>query len=218
MRLKTWILLLPLLFLSSCFEFIEEISFETEQAGTFELTLNCSQSRVRLKNILKLDTFMGYNLPEQYEISNKLYEISNALKLAKGISNIDHNSDNDQFIYNIKFHFDSIKNLNIALNLIAAMESKIQRLPYMNLYEYSDGSFKRLQVPPDSLRQNSRQDHIKLFEGATVTTIYRFKKTVENVSNPNAVISKSKTAVMLKQKVTELATKPSLLNNTIRLK
>ncbi|MBL7836116.1 MAG: hypothetical protein JNM67_01245 [Bacteroidetes bacterium] len=218
MRSKVWIWLLPLLLLSSCFEFIEEISFETEQSGVFEATINCSESRVRLKNIIKLDTFMGYNLPSEYEVRTKMSEIAAAIAKVKGISDVQHHSDEQQFIFKLKFHFDSIKHLNQALNTIAALESERHPLPYMSVYEVNDGVFKRLQIPHDSLLRSVKQSHIKLFEGATVTSIYRFKKYVEKVSNSKAIVSKSKTAVMLKQNITDVATKPSILANTISLK
>lgn len=218
MTSKTWILLLPLVLLSSCFEFVEEITMKTEQSGTCQLTLNCSQSRVKLKGILSLDTFMGFNLPNEAQVREHFYRSEQILSKCKGISSVQNSGNFEQYIIKIKFDFDSINHLNEALNAMAAIESKNNPLPFMTVYEFNNGAFKRLQIPNDSMLVNAGQRHIKLFEGATVTTIYRFPKTIEKVSNSQAVISKNKSAVMLKQKVTDLAKKPALLSNTILLK
>lgn len=215
---KTWILLLPLVLLSSCFEFIEEITMKSEQSGTCQLTLNCSQSRAKLKGILSLDTFMGFNLPNEDQVREHFYRSEQVLSKCKGITKIENSGNFDQYIIKIKFDFDSIVHLNQALNAMAAIESKNNPLPFMTVYEFDNGTFKRLQIPDDSMLVSTGQRHIKLFEGATVTTIYRFNKTIDKVSNSQAVISKNKTAVMLKQKVTDLAKKPALLSNTILLK
>ncbi|MCC6817875.1 MAG: hypothetical protein IT245_03160 [Bacteroidia bacterium] len=218
MKSFSWILVLPLILLSSCFEFIEEISFDGEESGTCEYTLNCSQSRLKLKNIIKLDTFMGYTLPNQNAIEKDLNKVVEILSISKGITNVQRSFDFDQFIFSIQFHFDSVKNLNLALNQIAHHERIKYSLPFVRLYEKENGVFKRNTIPDDTLFKKVDKKHFKLFDDATITSIYRFQNTVESTSNSKAIISKNKKAVFLKHNIKELTANPSLLSNSIKLK
>lgn len=124
MKLKTLLLFVPLLLLSSCFEFIEEVTYADADKGNCLLTLNCSQSKIKLKNLMKLDTFMGLNIPD---VSRLRQDIANAKTLVAaipGIHNVSTGSDFENFIFTIKFDFDSTASLNRALNAIAKAESK----------------------------------------------------------------------------------------------
>jgi len=168
---------------------------------------------------MKLDTFMGYNVPNQEKVQSDFNAAVSLLGKLKGISNVTSKTDFNNFIFNINFDFDSVKNLNDALNAIAKIESVKHPLPYYSIYEYNGQTFKRLKVPNDSMSsQVVKTGNIGLVAGATATSIYRFSKTIHQSNNSKALISKNKTAVMLKQNVTDIIKQPSLFTNTIQLK
>lgn len=169
---------------------------------------------------MKLDTFMNFNIPSEYDISKSFDRISKNLAACKGITNVNHQKDFNKYIFSIQFHFDSISNLNDALNHVIALENKSSRqdIPYHSLYSKEDGVFKRLQVPHDSISSKIQKRHVNLFEGATITSVYRFQSLVDNVSNSKSIISKNRKAVMLKHEIPAVANNPALQSNTIKLK
>ena len=219
MPLRTIILILPLLLLSSCFEFIEEVNYIGERNGNCVLTLNCSQSRIKLKNLIKLDTFMGLNLPGIDKVKADIAKAEKLVAQIPGISLVSSESDFENFIFTFKFSFDSTEALNLALNKIAAVESERHPLPFYTVYRSNSTEFERLKLPDDSVANNAQvKDKLGWFSGATATSIYRFTKTVSSVSNKKALISKNKKAVMLKQSIIDIVKKPEIFSNIIQLK
>lgn len=219
MPLRTIILILPLLLLSSCFEFIEEVNYTGERNGNCVLTLNCSQSRIKLKNLIKLDTFMGLNLPGIDKVKADIAKAEKLVAQIPGISLVSSESDFENFIFTFKFSFDSTEALNLALNKIAAVESERHPLPFYTVYRSNSTEFERLKLPDDSVANNAQvKDKLGWFSGATATSIYRFTKTVSSVSNKKALISKNKKAVMLKQSIIDIVKKPEIFSNIIQLK
>lgn len=219
MKLKTLLLFVPLLFLSSCFEFIEEITYTDTDKGNCLITLNCSQSKIKLKNLMKLDTFMGLNIPNEYRVRQDIISAKELVGKIPGIHNISANSDFENFIFTFKFDFDSTAALNRALNAIAKVESTKHPLPYYQVYEKNNKQFSRLKLPDDSTASKAAKNgNLNLLAGATATSIYRFQTTVASSSNKKALISKNKMAVMLKQPVTDIVKQPSLFSNTILFK
>lgn len=219
MPLRTIILILPLLLLSSCFEFIEEVNYTGEHNGNCVLTLNCSQSRIKLKNLIKLDTFMGLNLPGIDKVKADIAKAEKLVAQIPGISLVSSESDFENFIFTFKFSFDSTEALNLALNKIAAVESERHPLPFYTVYRSNSTEFERLKLPDDSVANNAQvKDKLGWFSGATATSIYRFTKTVSSVSNKKALISKNKKAVMLKQSIIDIVKKPEIFSNIIQLK
>ncbi len=219
MKLKTLLLLIPLVFLSSCFEFIEEITYTDNEKGQCLITLNCSQSKIKLKNLMKLDTFMGLNIPNIEQVKIDIIKAKVLIGEIDGINSVITSSDFENFIFTVKFNFDSTASLNKALNAIAKVESTRHPIPYYNIYEKTNGQFSRLKVPDDSTASKAvRQGNLSLITGATATSIYRFTQPVKSTSNTKALISKNKLAVMLKQPVTDIVKKPALFSNTILFK
>lgn len=219
MKLKTFLLLLPLVFLSSCFEFIEEITYTDSEKGQCLLTLNCSQSKIKIKNLMKLDTFMGLNIPSIGQLQNDIIKAKKLIGEIEGINTVITSSDFDNFIFTVKFNFDSTASLNKALNAIAKVESTRHPIPYYTIYEKNNTQFIRNKVPDDSTSAKAvKQGNLSLIAGATATSIYRFAQPVKSISNAKALISKNKQAVMLKQPVADIIKKPSLFSNTILFK
>lgn len=219
MKLKTLLLFAPLLFLSSCFEFIEEITYTDADKGNCLITLNCSQSKIKLKNLMKLDTFMGLNIPNEFRVRHDIQTAEGLVRKIQGIHNVTANIDFENFIFTFKFDFDSTASLNRALNAIAKAESEHHPLPYYQVYEKNTKQFTRLKLPDDSTASKAAKNgNLSLLAGATATSIYRFQSAVASTSNKKALISKNKMAVMLKQPVTDIVKQPSLFSNTILFK
>lgn len=141
MKLKTLLLLIPLVFLSSCFEFIEEITYTDNEKGQCLITLNCSQSKIKLKNLMKLDTFMGLNIPNIEQVKIDIIKAKVLIGEIDGINSVITSSDFENFIFTVKFNFDSTASLNKALNAIAKVESTRHPIPYYNIYEKQTDNF-----------------------------------------------------------------------------
>ena len=219
MKLKTLLLIVPLVFFSSCFEFIEEITYTDSEKGNCLMTLNCSQSKIKLKNIMSLDSFMGLDIPDVSRIKDDIAKAKTILAGIEGIHNVMSSSDFENFIFTVKFNFDSTASLNRALNAIAKVESSKHPLPYYNIYDKSQQQFTRHKVPDDSASSQAiKTGRLGLISGATATSIYRFPQAVKSTSNPKALISKNTLAVMLKQPVVDIIKQPAIFSNTILFK
>lgn len=206
------------LFLSSCFEFIEEVTYKDEQSGICQLTVNGSQSKTRLDAILKMDTFLGAKIPNREQINHEIDVAIKTLGECRGITNITHHLDFQNYIFNIKFSFDSTHHLNEALNNVTKAVSRKNQLPEYTVYSFKDNLFQRFTSEGDSIiRAQGLKKRANMLEGATATSIYRFHKNVQSVSNKKAQISKSGKAVMLKMKITDIINNHELFANTIKL-
>lgn len=217
MSFKTgFFLSLILICFSSCFEYIEEITYNDEQSGTCVFTVNCSQSKDRLNTVFKLDTFMGYHLPNKSDISLKFHEAYKLLGSYQGIKTLYYNLDFNNYIGEIKFSFDSTKHLNAALENLAKHFDRSGQLTTFDMFSFNKNSFERIMMPPDSSFKIHKPNKLKIFGDAKVTSIYKFQKIVKSSSNANAKISKNKKAVMLKTTVKELIKNPNTFSNTIQ--
>lgn len=204
--------------LSSCFEFIEEVTYKDEQSGICQLTINGSQSKTRLDAIFRMDTFLGAKIPNKEQINSEIDLALKTLGESKGISEITHHLDFQNYIFNIKFSFDSTHHLNEALNNVSKAVSRKNSLPEYTVYSFKDNLFRRLTSEGDSIiRAQGLKKRANMLEGATATSIYRFHKNVVSVSNKKAQVSKSGKAVMLKMKITDIINNHEVFANTIKL-
>lgn len=168
---------------------------------------------------MKLDTFMGLNIPDVSRIRQDIATAKTLIAAIPGIHNVSTGSDFENFIFTVKFDFDSTAALNQALNAITKIESTKHPLPYYQVYEKSALQFSRLKIPDDSTANIAgKNGNLGLISGATATSIYRFSQPVVSTSNKKALISKNKMAVMLKQPVTDIIKQPATFSNTIHLK
>ena len=205
--------------LSSCFDIIEDVTFEDANKGKYMLIANLSQSKMKLKTILKLDTFMGVNIPSETEIKQTIARVETAIKNTSGVSNFTKTVDFENFIFNVSFQFDKTETLNKALNNAALASSNKNKLPYWNIFSFSNNQFDRNKTPNDSLAKLAAKDKgkLSLISGANITSVYKFYTEVKSVSNSKASVSKNKKAVMLKQSIKDIILNPSLFANTIIL-
>ena len=204
--------------LSSCFEAVEEITYTTEKAGKYALTINCSQSRDKISAMMKLDTFMGRKIPKLYEIDSHMGAAAYKLKNTPGIHNVYYTFDEQQYIAVVKFDFDSTTALNKAIHNALETSSDKIKFPYIQVFSKKNLEFQRINTPGDSLIQATSKSGLGLFNNAKVTCIYRFKQDVASSKNSLSKISQNKKAVMIQYKFTDLIKNLNLFKTSIILK
>ena len=73
---------------TSCFEFVEEVTFNKDGSGSAVLTINLSKSKTKLASIMLLDSINGYKVPSKVTIRKKVQEIVSKIKGTKGVHNV----------------------------------------------------------------------------------------------------------------------------------
>ncbi len=218
MRLILWT---PcLLFFTSCFQFIEDITVKQDGSGTAVFTANLSQSRSKLASIMLLDSINGYKVPSKTDIRNHLAEVSMELKKIPGISNVSHTVDFDKFVATVRFSFSNVEDLNTIANKLFA-EMKINPSNQSSYaYNKANRTFNRTYVyePKAKTKFEKLKDADKeVFNSATYTSIYRFDQPVVSQSNAMAKLAASKKAVMMQTPVLDLISGKKDITNQIKL-
>lgn len=214
-RRLTWLICFFAILLSGCFEMVEEVTYKDADSGDYLLTMNCSKSKVKLKTLMTLDSFLGVKIPSQARMNAYFNAIANAARKTQGITKVTTTRDFENFIFTFSCSFDKTENLNKVINEAAKSCSR-KKIPHLNVFGMSSTAFSRYQTPNDSISKRLRNNpNLNLLAGATVVSIYRFTKEVKSVSNSKAKISPNKKAVMLKQDITDIISTPSIFSNTI---
>lgn len=206
--------------LTSCFEIIEEVDLKANGTGTYEYTLNASQSKTRLEQVMRMDSINGYRVPKRDELEEPLAKLMAQAKAVPGISNVQKVEDFDNFIFSFSCDFDDIDALNRLVKRIRE-ETKDKRtdIPYEHFtYDEATGRYFRngaYHISGDLDRMNEADRLI--FDGATFTSIFRSDRPIETFSNAAARLSPSKTALMLRLPVIDLMKERANMGNTIQL-
>lgn len=221
---KTFLFLLfftGIFLLSGCFEIVEDITLHKNGSGTFFYTINLSQSKNRLDGILQLDTTNGYRVPKRKEIDENILKTKATLEKSPGITNVLTTSDWVNYIFTLKFDFNSINNLNLAVETVSAeLASDHKRIPEAaDNFAFTGKTFDRkshydAKVMSPKLTAQDKE----ILKDATYACIFRFDDMVGANSNKDAKISKSGKAVMLKLNMLQLATGQKSIINKIVLK
>ena len=211
------VLLLPLVLFTSCFEFVEEITFNKDGSGNATLTLNFSKSKTKLKSIMLLDSVNGYKVPSKQTIQTKVAELVSKIKKTKGVSNVKSSLNFDEFIVAVSCDFNNINTLN---KVIASFKSKKDKSKSFKYFSYDTASkiFKRsnnFNLSKEFKKVKSKDR--KVFQSASYTSICRFETPVQSVSNTKARISKSKKAVMLRLQMEDMVANTVTIKNNIQL-
>lgn len=135
--------LLSLLFLTSCFEVIEEVSIKTDKSGKFSYIINLSQSRNEISTAQKVDTFMGGKIPSNAEIQSRFAEFKSNLEKQEGISGVQLKEDYDNYIFELVCQFTTVEKLQNALTkTFTSMGLKKEGVLEFG-YSYADSTFER---------------------------------------------------------------------------
>tara|TARA_B110000046_G_scaffold94315_1_gene102208 strand:+ start:210 stop:884 length:675 start_codon:yes stop_codon:yes gene_type:complete len=212
--------LLVLLFfsLSSCIEILDDISFNADGSGDFKYTINLSSSKLKINSILALDSLDGKKVPSISEIKSKIGDLIGVLNCQEGITDVVVAEDYDNFIFKIALHFDNIEFFLLAMR--ATIEST-GNIGVNDQFSYDwiswDGEVLVREVPDlntFNFRMVQNEDQ-QLMKSGMYTSISRFNLPVEKMSNPTAVLSKNKRAVMLRNSLFDVFGNPAIMENII---
>ena len=214
-----FILLSSILF-TSCIEIIDDILIHDDGSGVFKYTVNLSSSKVKINSILALDSLKGKRVPELSEIKEKISLFKKSLSNQKGISNVLIEENYTDFIFKFSCNFSSpgVLQTGIENSIAEISENQVFLDPKYKWIQW-DGNVLSRTIPDitsDKLKTlNSKDD--ELLKLGTYTAISRFDRKIEKFDNPNAKLSKSLTATMLKVDTYSLKENENLLDNRIFL-
>ena len=214
-----FILLSSILF-TSCIEIIDDILIHDDGSGVFKYTVNLSSSKVKIYSILALDSLKGKRVPELSEIKEKIYLFKKSLSNQKGISNVLIEENYTDFIFKFSCNFSSpgVLQTGIENSISEISENQVFLDPKYKWIQW-DGNVLSRTIPDitsDKLKTLDSKDDELLKLGA-YTAISRFDRKIEKFDNPNAKLSKSLTATMLKVDTYSLKENENLIDNRIFL-
>ena len=206
------------LFLSGCFDFVEEIHLNEDGTGNVKYKLNISKSKTKLGSIMLMDSIKGFAVPDEDDLHKKLVSLKSHLTEQQGLRNVQLKENWDDFIFEIRFDFDSVAAINDGFES-AMSKDKHAKSFFFAPFDASENRFKRNYIHQDYSALNGwNNNFIEVFENSNFIAVYRFDKIVESQSNSNYLRSKNGKAVMFKASFLDLIKKRSTLLNTITLK
>lgn len=206
-----------ILALSSCVDIFDDITIHADGSGTYKYTINMSANKVKINSILALDSVDNRRVPKLPEIKEKIEFYRTKLGDKKGISNVKIDANYDDFIFKISCDFESISDLQEGIREIIKEESKEKNDPILNENWLTwDGKTLTRIVPnfQSFIHKLKTEDQESLKKGQYVS-VSRFDKPILKCDNPQAQISPTKIAVLIKSSTFSVATNPSVLKNSI---
>jgi hypothetical protein len=214
--LKQFIVLLPLLLLTSCFDIIDKVSVKADGTGEYTVILNASKSKTRLASISKMETINGKKVPKKPEIENKINEAARIFKATPGISNVKTSVDLDNYIIKLSCNFKKIENINSGLEQLKAKNIVGKMIP-TQIYSQSIGkSFTRNKINTFKADYDKMSTADKeVFNNAKYTSILQFENTIKSQTNSSYLLSPNKKAVKLEANVLDFILQKKQIHNTI---
>lgn len=215
----TFIFLSSLLLCSSCFEIVEEVSFNKDGSGHVVLTLNLSKSKTKLNSIMLLDSVNNYKVPTEKEIRIHIADAIKRVNQIKGISNLKNSINFNDFIFTVSCDFTDTEALNAVISNFSSRKDAalIKQNKHFN-FDKSKNSFTR-NYHYNLAREfkKTKMEDRKIFDTASFTTIYRFKSPISSSKNQTAKIAGSKKAIMLKVSAQDIIQNKNSIKNQIQL-
>src|SRR5690606_20988461 len=122
-------------------------------------------------------------VPSIDEISEKIDNVVNKLKEQEGISNVQMESNYDDFIFKLQCDFTSIKTLQDAITNIIKVEAKNSNLKDFDTrwLSFEDDKLTR-SIPQITIEKTSqlKKEDAELLKEGSYTTITRFERDVES--------------------------------------
>lgn len=216
---RVGLIIVVCLFLSSCFEFVEQLKLNEDGSGSMKLIMNMSQSKTKLKSVMLMDKVNGHKVPSQQDITNQINSVASIAKGVKGISNVKASQDFDNFIMTFSFDFKSVEDINAMVYEVR--KAKQKKVTPQKVVLFSYGNDKKLNRSFDFkwLKDFSKlkPEDQDVFKDATYASIYRFDKSIKKVSNSSSKVSPSKKATMLRLNMGDVIKQKETLKNTVSL-
>ena len=215
------LLLFASLFFTSCLELTEEVSMNTDGSGSAVLTVNLSESKDNIKHYMSQEEYQGVKIPKIDKIKEIVAEMEDAMRSVKGLSNVESQTNFEDYVFSFTGDFANVEVLNTAVNTLVKEMSKKSptgRTPLIkDNFSYTNGHFKRHFDYPIDTEIYNKLGFMEQFllENARLVGIYRFPNTVKSKSNAKANLSPSKKSVMLKTNFAEIAKGETSLENVI---
>ncbi|WP_294300379.1 hypothetical protein [uncultured Chryseobacterium sp.] len=215
--IKYFLLLLPLLLLTSCFDILEKANVKADGSGEYTVILNASKSKTRLASISKMETINGKKVPKKTELEAKVSEAARIFKATPGISNVKTSMDFDNYIVKLTCNFKRIENINAGLEQLKVKNIIGKMVPTQIYSQNMAGkSFTRNKI--NTFRSDydkmSKADK-EIFNDARYISVLQFENPVKSQSNTAYSISPNKKAVKLESPVLDLILQKKHLQNTI---
>ncbi len=215
----TIISVLTLFLFTSCFEFVEEITFNEDGTGSAVITVNLSQSKTKLASIMLLDSINGYKVPSKSDIQKNVSKAVEKIKKTSGISNVKKSIDFKEFIVTISCDFKNVESINSVLESFSS-KAEAQKIKKHKHFSFNKTEKKFVRSHHFNIGrefQKTKSQDREVFENASYTGIYRFSNIIESCSNDQARVSKNKKAVMLRLKAQDIITNKQTIKNSIQL-
>lgn len=217
--LKHFLLLLPLLFLVSCFDILDKVNVKADGSGEYSLILNASKSKTRLASISKMETINGKKIPKRGEIEAKINEAARIFKSVPGISNVKTSMDFDNYIVKLSCNFKKIENINAGLDQLKAKNILGKMVPTQI---YSHNSAKKIFTRNKINTFKSDYDKLSaadkgVFNNAKYTSVLQFENTVKSQSNSAYQLSPNKKAMKLEGNILDFILQKKQIQNNIIL-
>jgi hypothetical protein len=208
-----------LLLLTNCFEIVEEVSFNRDGSGHVTLSLNLSRSKTKLNSILRLDSINNYEVPSEIDIRKHFTEITSTVENTKGISNVTNSLNFNEYIFSISCDFNDVDALNTVISNFSTKEEAllIKKQKHFSFDKTQNTFTRNYHYDISRAFQKTRMEDRKVFETASITTIYRFETPILSSKNSTAKIAPSKKAIMLRVNAQELITNQNSMKNQIKL-
>lgn len=216
-RLKLFLLLLPLLFLTSCFDILDKVNIKSDGTGEYTLILNASKSKTRLASISKMETINGKKVPKKSEIENKINEAARIFKGTPGISNVKTSMDFDNYILKLSCNFKKIENINAGLEKLKSQNILGKMVPtqiYSQSIEKKSLTRNKVNTFKADYDKMSKADK-EIFNDARYTSIMQFENAVKSQTNTTYQLSPNKKALKLEADILDLILQKKQIQNTI---
>lgn len=215
--LKQVVLLIPLLFLTSCFDILDKVNVKADGSGEYTVILNASKSKTRLASISKMETINGKKVPKKAEIENKINEAAKVFRATPGISNVKTSMDFDNYIIKLSCNFKKIENINAGLEQLKAKNILGKMIP-SHIYNQSlqKKSFVRNKINTfkTDYDKMSKADK-EIFNGAKYISVLQFENTIKSQSNTLYLLSPNKKAIKFEANILDLILQKKQLQNNI---
>ena len=215
--LKQLVLLIPLLFLTSCFDILDKVNVKADGSGEYTVILNASKSKTRLASISKMETINGKKVPKKAEIESKINEAAKVFRATSGISNVKTSIDFDNYIIKLSCNFKKIENINAGLEQLKAKNILGKMIPsqiYNQSLEKKSFTRNKTNTFKNDYDKMSKADK-EIFNGAKYISVLQFENTVKSQSNSSYLLSPNKKAVKFEANILDLILQKKQLQNNI---
>ncbi|NVK28323.1 MAG: hypothetical protein HWE14_09780 [Flavobacteriia bacterium] len=181
--------------LSSCIEITEKAKFNSDNSGTFSMTIDMSQMKdMMLAMGMHPDSLKGSDNPME-GLEEDFQEQKEKLEAIRGVSNARVEMDEENFVISALFDFEDIDALNAGIGHLLA-EGEIVENPvfYRQRGRTIERTSENTHVAKMKAEMTDNQemqgmDPAMVFGDMSYNVVMEFSKPIDNVSNANYTLS-----------------------------